>query len=98
MKNLKERVFVGIRNKPCLGCVDGQIVENKFPLAPLGSLVERSRFDALCDFLNHVFDSEDPKKTIEELISLANEIFKIRSSRKHMSGLRPTFESSKIAA
>lgn len=73
-------------------------VANKLPLATLGSLVERSRFDALCDLLNHVLESQDPKKSIEELTSSIHEIFKIRASRKHMNGLYPTFESSKLAA
>ena len=73
-------------------------VVNKLPLATLGSLIERSRFDALCDLLNHVMESEDPKQRLEELTSLVNEIFKIRASRKHMNGLYPTLESSKLVA
>ncbi len=73
-------------------------VANKLPLATLGSLIERSRFDALCDLLHHVLESEDPQQKVKELTSIANEIFKIRSSRKHMNGLCPTFDSCKLVA
>lgn len=73
-------------------------VVNKLPLATLGSLVERSRFDALCELLNHVFESENPKQKIAELTEVAQEIYKIRASRKHMSGVQPTFGSSRQAA
>ena len=73
-------------------------VANKLPLATLGSLVEKSRFDALCGLLSQIMESENPKQRIGELTCLANDIFKLRRSRKHMSGVFPTFEPSRLMA
>jgi hypothetical protein len=36
-------------------------IENKLPLATLGSLVEKSRADAMCQLMREVINSEDPK-------------------------------------
>jgi len=68
---------------------------NNLPLVTLGSLIEQSRMDALWDLLNHIFESSNPKEKMEELMALAYELIEIRSSKKHMSGSQPTFESSK---
>lgn len=73
-------------------------IENKLPLATFGSLVERSRFDALCHLLKNILESPDPKQHLNELTSMADQIFGLRVSRKHMSGLLPTFETARRVA
>lgn len=73
-------------------------IENKLPLATFGSLVERSRFDSLCHLLKDILESDEPKLRLNELADMADEIFGLRLSRKHMSGLKPTFESARLAA
>lgn len=68
-------------------------IKNKLPLATLGSLIEKSRFDALCQFIKHIFHSEDPKQYIQHLENISDEIFPCKTSRKHLSGLNVQMES-----
>ena len=68
-------------------------IENKLPLATLGSLVEKSRFDALCEFVKRIVYSEDPKQEIKHLEEIADVIFPYKTSRKHLSGLNGQMES-----
>lgn len=60
-------------------------IENKLPLATFGSLVEKSRFDALCAFIQHILESEDPKENLKMLMEYAKEIFVSRPSKKHFN-------------
>jgi DDE superfamily endonuclease len=73
-------------------------VENKLPLATLGSLVEKSRFDALCQFIKCIVHSQDPKQYIRHLEDISDEIFPFKSSRKHLSGLNGQMGSKKKIA
>ena len=69
-------------------------VENKLPLATLGSLVEKSRFDALCQFIKRIVHSEDPKQYLRHLEKISDDIFPCKPSKKHLSGLNGQMESS----
>jgi hypothetical protein len=62
-------------------------IKNKLSLATLGSLIEKSRFDALCQFIKRIVDSDDPKQYIRHLANISDEIFPFKPSRKHLSGL-----------
>ena len=68
-------------------------IENKLPLATLGSLVEKSRFDGLCQFIKNIIHSEDPKQQIRHLEEMSDLIFPCKTSKKHLSGLNGQMES-----
>lgn len=70
-------------------------IENKLPLATLGSLVEKSRFDALCQFIKRIVHSDDPKQYLRHLEEVSDEIFPCKNSKKHLSGLDGQFDFSR---
>jgi DDE superfamily endonuclease len=69
-------------------------IENKLPLATLGSLVEKSRFDALCQFIKRIVHSEDPKQYLRHLEEISDDIFPCKPSKKHLNGLNGQMESA----
>ena len=70
-------------------------IENKEPLATLGSLVSHSQAEVLCSFISELIESEEP---IEEWKKIGKQIkvffCNLRSSSKHMNGRSAVFESS----
>ena len=67
-------------------------IENKLPLATFGSLVEKSRFDALCQFIRNIVQSENPKEYLRHLEEISDEIFPCKPSKKHLNGLNGQME------
>jgi Transposase DDE domain len=73
-------------------------IENKLPLASFGSLLEKTRFEALCYFINAIIDSKSPKEKLKSLIDEADYIFKFRNSTKHLSGVTMDIKQLHLAA
>ena len=73
-------------------------IENKLPLTTFGSLLEKTRFEALCYFINGIIDSKSPKETMKSLITEADYIFEFRKSTKHLSGVTMDIKQLHLAA
>ncbi|KIC77291.1 hypothetical protein DB41_CJ00010 [Neochlamydia sp. TUME1] len=75
-------------------------IKNKLPLATLGSLVEKSRVDALCQVIREIVEHENSKELFRDFEKTLDEIFVLRPSRKHLNAVQEnvTFESSRKVA
>jgi hypothetical protein len=75
-------------------------IKNKLPLATLGSLVEKSRVDALCQVIREIVENENSKELFLDFEKTLDEIFVLRPSRKHLNAVQEnvTFESSRKVA
>ncbi|BBI17684.1 transposase [Neochlamydia sp. S13] len=76
------------------------LIKNKLPLATLGSLVEKSRVDALCQVIREIVEHENSKELFRDFEKTLDEIFVLRPSRKHLNAVQEnvTFESSRKVA
>lgn len=72
-------------------------IENKLPLATLGSLVRKSRFDSFFQVLKETIESDNPKEKLKEIVELSEELYILKSSKKHLNGLEGTMESRRSA-
>lgn len=61
-------------------------LKNECSLATFGTLLERIRSEALCHFIRQILDDESPKAKLQELVDHLEEVFPLRSSKKHFSG------------
>ena len=61
-------------------------------------VLEKTRFEALCYFINSIIDSKSPKEKLKSLIDEADHIFKFRGSRKHLSGVTMAIKQLHLAA
>jgi len=69
-------------------------IEKQASLATFGSLVERSRMESFINFVRCLLKEEHPKETFENLVKNVNNIFVLRPSEKHLSGVEIEFGSS----
>lgn len=63
-------------------------LEYKQPLATFGSLIERSRAEALCLFIHHLIEQESPKEKLQQLIENLDDLYPLRASKKHMIDIK----------
>jgi hypothetical protein len=61
-------------------------LENKQPACTVGSLCERSRVQALVDFIGRVLHDDNPQERVRQLADQLEHIFPLRDSAKHMTG------------
>ena len=61
-------------------------IENKLPAYTVGSLLQKSRIDALVDAIRSIVDDDDPHKKLEEIVEVTKKFFVLRNSAKHMNG------------
>lgn len=62
-------------------------IEKQASLATFGSLIERSRMEAFITFIQHILEREQPKEAFAAIIKDINDIFILRPSEKHLSGI-----------
>lgn len=74
------------------------LLENNSSLATFGTLVERTRAEAFCHFIYQILEEDSPKAKLQELVDHLDEVFPLRSSKKHFSGVFIDFEMSKKIA
>jgi len=60
------------------------LLENKKPAATVGSLREKIMMESLKDFIEKIVSSDDPKALFEMYADRISELFKLRSSIKHL--------------
>ncbi len=65
---------------------NGQLVsfKNKEQAVTLGSLCERIIMESLIAFIEQIVKSDNPTKLLEELTEQISNLFKLRSSIKHL--------------
>lgn len=63
-----------------------RVVERKLPAYTVGSLIEQSRVEVFLQFVKNIIESEDREKYFSNFEASAKELFKLRPSKKHMSG------------
>ena len=61
-------------------------VNNKLPAYTVGSLQRKAQTDIIFDFIKELLNSEDPKEKLGQFEKMADSVFKVRLSKKHMSG------------
>jgi hypothetical protein len=61
-------------------------LENKQPACTVGSLCEKSRVQALVDFIRRVLHHDNPQELLRQLADQLEHSFPLRDSAKHMSG------------
>jgi hypothetical protein len=72
-------------------------IENNDSLATFGSLLEKTRAQALCHFIQELLDEESPKPKIQELVNLIDETFELKPSKQHFNGISILLEPIKMA-
>ncbi|MBF0236692.1 MAG: transposase [SAR324 cluster bacterium] len=60
-------------------------MENKQPAYTVGSLLEKIKVQSLLQFIQGLFDSEEHRDLLEKLTQDTQEIFQLRTSKKHMA-------------
>jgi hypothetical protein len=73
-------------------------LENQSSLATFGTLLERTRAEAFCHFIEQILEDDSPKAKLQELIDNLEEIIPLRNSKKHFSGVPIDFEPKKNVA
>ncbi|NJO18466.1 MAG: transposase [Thioploca sp.] len=61
-------------------------IKDNLPAYTVGSLKRTSQMDALVDVIRGVVDADDPHQKLNEIIAVAQKLFPLRNSAKHMSG------------
>ena len=61
-------------------------LENNLPACTVGSLCEKSRVQALLDFIQRVLHEDNPQEKLHQLADQLEQIFPLRDSTKHMNG------------
>ena len=61
-------------------------LENNLPACTVGSLCEKSRVQALLDFIQRVLHDDNPQEKLRQLADQLEQIFPLRDSTKHMNG------------
>lgn len=67
------------------------LFENKQPAITVGSLREKVMMESLTVFIEGIVSSDDPKAMFEEYADKISELFKLRSSIKHMRNVDMSF-------
>jgi len=67
------------------------LFENKQPAITVGSLREKVMMESLSAFIEGIVSSDDPKAMFEECADKISELFKLRSSIKHMRSVDMSF-------
>jgi hypothetical protein len=70
------------------------LFENKQPAITVGSLREKVMMESLSAFIEGIVSSDDPKAMFEEYADKISELFKLRSSIKHMRGVDMSFDNA----
>jgi hypothetical protein len=73
-------------------------IENNHSLATFGTLLEKSRAQAFCHCIQKILEEESPKSKIQELINQIDEVFELKPSKQHFSGVSIILEPLKFAA
>lgn len=59
-------------------------LKHQKPLATFGSVIEKSRAQALCHFILQLMDNPSPKEKLSMLIDLMENAYPLRASKKHL--------------
>jgi hypothetical protein len=70
------------------------LFESKQPAITVGSLREKVMMESLSAFIEGIVSSDDPKAMFDEYADKISELFKLRSSIKHMRGVDMNFSDS----
>ncbi len=62
------------------------LVESKLSASTVGSLLERTRMEALVCFIKNILFSKNPLRLFDDIKTKINEFFPLRPSSKHMNG------------
>ena len=73
-------------------------LENKCSLATFGTLVEKNRVSALLLFIEKILSEKNPKKKLQKLINNLDNIYPLRKSKKHFSGVNMKYMPTKLVA
>jgi len=73
-------------------------IENRSPLATFGSLLEKTRANTFCRFVEDVIKHESPKSKLQELADQIDDVFELRPSNKHLNGGKIDVKQFKAAA
>jgi hypothetical protein len=73
-------------------------LKNNNSLATFGTLLEKTRSEAFCHFIRHILEDDSPKEKLQELVDHLDEIFPLRTSKKHFSGISINLDPKKKAA
>ncbi|MBS4170481.1 Uncharacterized protein NEOC95_001209 [Neochlamydia sp. AcF95] len=63
-------------------------IKNKLPLATLGSPVEKSRVDALCQIGREIIENENSKELFRNFEKTLDAIFVLRPSCEHLNAVQ----------
>jgi len=63
------------------------LLKQEQSLATFGSLVEKSRAQAFCHFIQKILEEESPKEKLKELVNSLDDLYPLRPSKKHMMGV-----------
>ena len=61
-------------------------IENHLPACTVGSLQQHARIEALIAVIRGIVDAEDPHQKLDQIITVAQRLFPLRDSAKHMNG------------
>jgi hypothetical protein len=73
-------------------------IDHAHSLATFGTLLEKSRAMALCHFIQQIIEDNEPKEKLKTLIESLDDIFPLRQSKKHLSGISIKMEPMRHAA
>lgn len=73
-------------------------IENNHSLATFGTLLEKNRAQAFCQFIQKLLEEESPKSRIQELVNQIDDVFEIKPSKQHLSGVSIILEPIRLAA
>jgi hypothetical protein len=73
-------------------------IDHAHSLATFGTLLEKNRAMALCHFIQEIIEDEEPKEKFKILVDNLDDIFPLRQSKKHLSGISIIMEPLHHAA
>jgi hypothetical protein len=61
-------------------------LENKLPAATVGSLIEKTRVEALLSFIHSLLTADNPQQKLALLSKAIDDVFHLAPSKKHLFG------------
>lgn len=61
-------------------------LENNLPAATVGSLLEKTRVEALLNFIHSLLNADNPQQKLASLANAVEDVFHLAPSKKHLAG------------
>ena len=73
-------------------------LEKNRSLATFGTLLEKTKAQAICEVIHQILEDESPKKRLQEFVDILEDVFPLTPSKKHFSGSEVNFGSNEKIA